>query len=131
MAAKKKFKIPKRLGACADKLYETRLARLKLQKEVEALAAEESALKEHFINTLPKSDALGVSGKLARVTIKKKEVPRVENWDKFYKYLQKTGSFELLGRRLNSAAVLERWEDGKKVPGVDHFTAVTVSMNKV
>lgn len=130
-AEKPKFKFPKQLGACADKLYELRQKRLEQQKVVDAIEAEEKALKEHIINTLPKSEASGVAGKLARVTVVTKEVPQVEDWDAFYKFVKKTGQFDLMQRRLTDAAIKERWENGKEIPGVKHFQAVTVSINKV
>jgi hypothetical protein len=131
MTDKPKFKFPKTLGACADRLYELRQKRLEEQKKVDAIEAEEKALKEHIIQNLPKSEASGVAGKLARVTVVTKEVPQVRDWDAFYKYVKKTGSFDLMQRRLTEAAVKERWEAGKEIPGVERFQAVTVSINKV
>lgn len=125
------FKPPKNLGACADRLYELRQQRLTVQKEVDKLAAEEAALREHIINTLPKSEASGIAGKLARVTVVTKQVPQVKDWDAFYKFVKKTGSFDLLQRRLTDQAIKERWEAGKEVPGVEHFNAVSISLNKV
>ena len=38
---------------------------------------------------------------------------------------------DLLNRALNAAAVQERWDAGKSVPGVGTFNAVTVSVNKL
>lgn len=128
---KPKFKFPKAMGACADRLYELRQKRLEEQKKVDAIEAEEKALKEHIIQNLPKSEASGVAGKLARVTVVTKEIPQVEDWDAFYKYVKKTGNFDLMQRRLTDAAVKERWEAGKEIPGVKHFQAVSVSINKV
>ena len=128
---KPKYKFPKALGACADKLFELRAKRLAMQKEVDAVAAEESAFKEHIIQTLPKSEASGVAGKLCRVTVVTKEIPQVKDWDAFYKYVKKTGNFDLMQRRLTDAAIKARWEDGKEIPGVEHFNAVSVSINKV
>lgn len=127
----KVFKFPKGLGACADKLYQLKQKRLDAQKVVDAFAAEESALKNHIIDNLPKSDASGIAGKLARVTVVTKEVPQVTDWEQLYKYVKKTGDFSLLQRRVGDAAIKERWENGKEVPGVGHFNAVTISMNKV
>lgn len=126
-----KFKVPKTLGACADLLYTTRERRLKLQKEAAELEAQEKTIKDHIINTLPKSEASGVAGKLARVTVTTKEVPSVKDWDKLYKYIKKTGEFDLFQRRLVNDAVQERWEAGKEIPGVERFTAVSVSINKL
>lgn len=125
------FKIPKTLGACADLLFETRAKRLALQKDVDKLQEQESAVREHIINTLPKSEASGVAGKLCRVTVTTKVVPQVKDWDLFYKYVQKTKQFDLLQRRLADTAIKERWEAGKKVDGVEAFTAVTLSVNKL
>jgi len=129
--AKITYKFPKTMGACADRLYELRQKRLDMQKEVDKVAAEESALKEHIINTLPKSEASGVAGKLARVTVITKVVPQVKDWDAFYKYVKKTGQFDLMQRRITDGAIKERWEAGKEIPGVEHFNAISVSINKV
>jgi len=131
MTTEVKYKFPKTMGACADRLYELRQKRLDMQKEVDKVAAEESALKEHIINTLPKSEASGVAGKLARVTVITKVVPQVKDWDAFYKYVKKTGQFDLMQRRITDGAIKERWEAGKEIPGVEHFNAISVSINKV
>lgn len=131
MTEKKTYKFPKTLGACADKLFEIREERRAAQRVVDEMEEEEKALKAHLINTLPKSEAGGVAGKLARVTIVTKPVPQVKDWDAFYKYVKKNDAFDLLQRRLVDTAVAERWEAGKKVPGVESFNVVTVSINKV
>lgn len=125
------FKIPKSIGACADKLYETRQRRLEIQKEVDTLSAQETQLKNYIIDTLPKSEASGVAGKLCRVSVVTKKVPQVKDWDVFYKHIKKTGEFELLSRSIGKAAIEERWENGKKIPGVESFDVTTVSINKV
>jgi len=132
MAAEpKKYKFPKTMAACADRYYELREKRLAMAKEVAAVEAEEKALKDYLINTLPKSEASGVAGKLARVTVVTKAVPQVVNWDDFYKYIKRTGEFDLLNKAVSKTAVEARWDNKKKVPGVEPFTVVTLSVNKV
>lgn len=126
-----KYKFPKSLAACADKLYQLRAQRQQMQKEVDSVEAEEKAVKAHIIDNLPKSDASGVAGKLCRVTIISKEIPQLKDDEAFFKYVKKTGRFDLMQRRLSDAAIKEIWENGKEVPGVDHFNAVTLSINKV
>lgn len=124
-------KIPKTLGACADLLFQTREKRYELQRQVTDLEEQERALKAHIIDTLPKSDASGVAGKLARVTVVEKVRPQAENWDLVHQYIKKRNAFELLQRRLNTAAVEERLENGEQIPGVVLFHDKTVSINKV
>lgn len=130
MATKKAIKLPKSIGACADKLYEVRQKRLEMQRLVDELAYEESFIKNHIIDTLPKSDT-GASGKIARVSVVTKQVPQVKDWDQLYKYIKRTGQFDLIQRRLSPTAVRDRWDDGKKIPGVESFGAVSVSLTKV
>ena len=125
------FKIPKSLALCADALYKTRQDRLELQRKADELKANETTLTEYIIDNLPKSDAGGVQGKFCRVSIVQKVIPQVENWDEFYKYIKKTGQFDLMQRRVADAAIKERWEDGKQVPGVGTFNKLSLSVNKV
>lgn len=136
MATKKPaaLKIPKSIAQAADLYYTTKEKRLALQKEVDAIEAEEKLLKAHLIESIPKSDATGVAGKLVRVSITTKNVPQVADWDKFYEYVAKNrtkGGFALLNKAVNAKAVNEIWDAGKTVPGVDSFTAVSLSVNKL
>lgn len=124
------FKLPKTLGACADLLYTTRQRRLEMQKEVDALEEQEKQIKAHVINTLPKSDAKGVTGKVANVKVESEEVPTVTDWEAFYKYVSKNKAFDMLQRRINPKAIEERLEAKKKVDGIGSFTLVKVSCTK-
>lgn len=125
------FKFPKTLAQCADLLYETREARLAIEKQAEELKKREALLKDHLINELPKSQAGGIAGKVARVTITTKLIPQVKDWDSFRAYIKKTGSWDLIQKRVSDTAVKERWEAGKEIPGVEAFQTTGVSINKV
>jgi hypothetical protein len=123
--------IPETLGACADLLYDLRKSRFAKQREIDYLEDWEKSLKAHIIDTLPKSDMTGVSGRNAKVSILVKEVPQIEDWGKFTDYVSANGAFDLLQKRANELAVRERWQDGSDVPGLVKFNAVTVSVTKV
>ena len=128
---------PERLaaGAAADLLYTIKQLTSTLGKLAEpleeVLAPARKTLEEHFINTLAVSDATGVQGHAARVQITDSPEPTVENWDVFYKHIAKTKNFELLNRAVNRAAVKERWEQKKQVPGVGVFHVKKVSCTKL
>jgi hypothetical protein len=98
---------------------------------VEDIKAEIHALESHLIDSLPKSDATGVAGKLARATIVIKETPTLEDFSKFIKYVVRNNAFEMIQKRLSAAAVKERQAAGKKIPGVGKFTYKAVSLNKL
>lgn len=129
--ASDKFEVPENLAVAVDLLYTTRQARLELQKQVDAFAARESQLREHLINTLPKSDATGIAGKVARATIVTKTEPTVEDWDEFYKWLSRNKAWDCIQRRISAPAIRARWEAHKKVAGVGTIQVISVSLNKV
>lgn len=128
---KPQFKIPKSLAACADILYTTRESRLALQKDVDDLKDFETLVRDHLIANLPKGEASGIAGHLARVAIVTKTTARVEDWDAVHTYIVKHKAWELMARRINDAAVRERWEAGEEIPGVGHNQFAAVSLNKV
>lgn len=127
-------KIPKSLAACADLYYTKRDARLALQHDVDALEEDEKLLKQHLIDSIPKSDAKGVTGKLCQILAKSKEVGVIDDYDKFIGYVSKNrmkGSFALMTKALNQKAITEIWDNGKEVPGIKHFKAVTLEVHKL
>lgn len=122
-----KLKIPKTLGACADLYGNLREQRLALQRQADAVEAQEKELREHIIKTLPKADNV-TGGKKWMVERSDKQVPTVKDWDKLYGYISKNDRFDLLHRRVNEKAVTDMWDDKKTVPGVEPFTVVTLSL---
>lgn len=131
MAKETTYKFPKTMGACADKVYELRNKRLEQQKIVDAIEDEEKALKKHIIENLPKSEATGAAGKIARVSVISFEVPQVKDWEAFWKAFNKKTDTDLLQRSVNKAAINERLEAGKKVPGVEIYKDLKLSITKV
>lgn len=125
------FKKPKNLATAADRMYTVRQERYAAQKIVDALQAEETFLANHLVDNLPKDDATGAIGKVAKATITSKTKPRVVDWPKLHAYILKNKAFDLLQKRVADEAVMSRFDAGKKIPGVDTFKAIGVSLNKV
>jgi hypothetical protein len=125
------FKLPKTLAACADLYASLNEARLALDKQSDALKKQASQVKEHIIANLPKSDARGIAGKVVRVTIVKKVKARVADWDAFWAKFDKKKDRDLLQKRLSDEAVNARWEVGKEIAGVESFTVVDLSVNRL
>jgi hypothetical protein len=128
----KAIKYPKSMGACADMLSDMREKRLEADKAAAALKADEVALINYIIENMDK-ESTGAAGKhhMVRVVVKVKPQFDNEALDDFYKYVSKTKSWDMLQKRLNEAAVMDRINAGKTVPGIQMFNAVTVSLTKV
>lgn len=130
------FKKPAKPAECADMLFTQRTERLKIQRQADAIEENEKLLKQFLIEALPRQKSTGVAGKLARISLKKKTVAVVKDWDKFYKYVVKEfaknpGAFAVLNRAINQAAIDEIWKSGKTVPGVEPYELTTVSVEKL
>lgn len=124
-------KLPKtKLGALADELHDVRTVRLALSKIVEAVKAEEQRITDHIIETVS-IDEGGVVGKRFKAVIVRENTPVVEDWDALYAHILKKKEFDLLNKALNRAAVKERAENGKAVPGVGSFQTKKLSVTKV
>lgn len=138
-AATKKIPVPKTLGACADRLWtiehvEVPKLERQLKPKLDALHAEYQAIEAHLIESLPKSQAGGITGKLGRAEIDRKVVPTVKagtGWTALYKHIKQTGDFDLLQKRLSTTAVVERWNDKRAVPGVERFNVVKVKLTSL
>ncbi len=122
-------------GALADALYEME----QVSKQLKVLSApfddvldpKIKEVEEHFIRTLEVGEMSGVQGLAARVQITDAVIPTVDDWEKFYAHIKKTGNFELLNRAPNRKAITERWDAKKQVPGVGKFVKKSVSCTKL
>lgn len=120
----------KDLGPAADELYRLRAARLAIDKLSEKVKSAESALKDTLIGRYGRQRLDGAVGKLATVTAELYDAPVAEDWDKTFAHIRRTGEFDLVHRRLNDAAVRERWAARRAVPGVGVFHGIKVSVTK-
>lgn len=128
---RKSVKLPKTLAGCADLYATLRNLRLSKQREANETKAEEGIVREHLIANLPKSQASGVSGKIAQVTVEPVPEPIVTDLKKFLQYVLKSGSFDLIttSSLLKADAVKERWADKAKVPGVGSHNVVKLRVH--
>lgn len=134
MADKKTFPIPKTEAQVADRWITLMDKRLALQKEVNAIQEEENFLKSHIIDTLPRSRATGIAGKLVQVNIVDKTRGELKDADVFFAYVARNrtkGAFALLNRALNAKALGEYWAAGKDVPGVEQVPYKSLSFSRI
>lgn len=129
-----KIKFPKTMGTCIDQLF-------KLEEEKKALSRDFSkketvlkgkiaAYEAHLVSEFGKKKINGAKGKFAKMEVKKQDLPTVKDWSKFYSYIKENNAFDLLQKRVSTAAWNERIEDGKTIPGVETFKKTKISLTK-
>ena len=123
--------IPTSIGRCADLYSDTRQLRLAMEKEAAEVKAYESKIRDYIIDNLSKSDDTGASGLKYRAQIVTKLQASVTDWTATHAYVQKTGRFDLLQKRISDTAVKAMWEEGETVPGVERMNVVDVSITKI
>lgn len=130
---------PKTPGPALDAFYKLREERKALErsisktaaaKRVEKMKEREAALEKHIIDTFKKSEIEGALGKVARGSVSTASVPSVKDWPRLYAYIKRTGAFDLLNRAVSVTAWRERIEAKKRVPGVEAFNVVRLSVRK-
>lgn len=131
-AAKQSDLTAGQLGELADIYREVRQSRLLADKVAAGWKEQEAAAEALLIQQMLKQNITAAGGRRLRVGLSSPEyVPHVKDWYAFYKYIQQTGSFDLLERRPGKAACRERWEAQEQVPGVEKFPVYKLTRNEV
>lgn len=89
--------------------------------------------EEKVLNALREDGATKLSGKLATASVSEADVPSVEDWDDFYKFIRRNNAFYLLQRRANAAPYRELLEQrkGKPIPGVKTVTTYRLNLTAI
>jgi hypothetical protein len=122
-------------GSQIDLLYSLQQKRLAFQKKMEEkiaeMKAEEQAIEDDLINKYTKEQIDQMRGSKATASLSNLPMPTVEDWDKFYAHIKKTGEFDLLEKRPAKAAYRERLEAKETIPGVKTFWKKSISLREV
>jgi hypothetical protein len=121
-------KVPKEVGAAVDMLMTLRAERRRLQAEVDLKKEDEDYVEEQIFTLFDKAKLEGARGRLAQASIKRSDVPTLEDWDRFAAHVVKEKALDLLQRRLSVEACRDRWSRKEAVPGVGVFTKISLSL---
>lgn len=124
--------LPTGIGALADEYADVRQRRLALDREASAVKERETEIYKYILGALSESTDTGASGHHHRVQLVTKERYNPEDWAKVHAFIQETGSFEMLQKRLADGAVKEYFETHGKLPdGIATVDVPTLSFTKV
>lgn len=119
------------LRATLNLYRQLRALRLDMEKETEAVASLEKGLRDTLINNIEKSgDGVVADGYAAKIVTKTKPTVPADKWQEFFGYVQRTGRFDLLQKRLSDKAVMDTLER-EDIPGVEKLHVSDVSITKL
>ena len=114
-------------------IYSKLITEHKKLKAKEAAYNEQKKIVEELKSTMSiEMDNVGTStykGNKGTISIAQYVIPIVDNWDEVYKYIQKNDAFDLLQRRITSAAWRDRLEEGEKIRGIEPMTQNRLRIN--
>jgi hypothetical protein len=119
------------MKAVVDQYQQARADRLDLQKETDKLHDVEKGLANTILSTLRDAASPVMGGSTHQCTRKVTNEPAVDDWDVLYAHILETKEWDLLQRRLGTAAVKERWDQAEEVPGVGSFPVEKLSLTKL
>jgi hypothetical protein len=108
-----------KLRAIVDEYDSVKEQRLALDRASNKLKEIESAAKVKLMAALAENNLTSLGGTNATFTLVSKDLAVAKSWPDIYNYIQETGEFDLLMRKLMSNAVLSRLDDGIIIPGTD------------
>lgn len=117
-------------GLLADAFKIAEADRLAADKVAAELKKKEVNIKVALIAAMKQLETSSVGGKMFKCEHYTVNEPVVADWPKYYAYILRTKDFSLLERRPGKAAIKERWEDGKVVPGITKFPVDKLSFTK-
>ena len=123
--------LPAGVGQMADEYSEVRAERLRIEKQAASVKSRETEIYNVIMSTLNESVDTGASGQTYRVQRIEKEGLAVEDWPSFWAYIQKTGAFDMLQKRLSDKAVADRVEGEGMLPGIKKSEFSTLSFTKI
>ena len=116
------------IGDLLDFAFDLREKRKVLEREAEEIGKQEKAALEEVMGRVQKDQISGLRTAKCSAFLDEKDVPQIVDWSAFYKHIQETGDFDLLQRRPGEKACQSRWENGEKLPGVEKFHLVKISL---
>ena len=120
-----------KIGTKLDRLYKLNLKKSEAEEAVKKINAKITEAEDDILDTIKKEDLEGAEGKLARCSINRSVVGNITDWIAFCKYMSRNKRWDMVQKRIALKAYRDTLESGKKVPGVEKYTKVSLSLTKI
>ena len=108
-----------KLGAIATELFNLKQQKSELNSKVTELNKQIKEIEVTLLQEMQNADVVKFSTGHGGVYVNRQVVPKVVEWDKFYKYIAEHKYFHLLERRPSKSGYKEFYELGENIPGVE------------
>ena len=106
-----------KISELIDRFVEVKAVKEDLAEQIKQCNEKLAAIEADIMEQMSNAGISQAASDKASCNMKKVTHPAITDWDAFYKHVAQTGEFELLHKRLSLAAIRERWEAGKEIPG--------------
>ena len=120
------------LGQKIDTLFLLREEKLKQNEIVKSIQREFDSLEEDIILNLQAEDVKAAKGNNASASVKMGFYPTVNDLEMFANWVVKNKKYEMMQRRLSSAAVKEMYDSTNKLPpGTEAHTKAKLNLRRI
>jgi glycerophosphoryl diester phosphodiesterase len=117
-----------KLGTQIDAIRELDILIGKAQKVVNDLKRKRAKKERRLLRSFDKEDIDGCKGRIGVAGIRKLRIPQIKNLREFHKYVLRNKALDLLQNRVSSTAWKARLDEGERVPGIEVFNKVSISV---
>lgn len=104
--------------------------RLELDRRSKEIGELENELKQLIMAHMEEQHVYVAGSPHVTVKLKITPKPTAKDWREVYQYVKDNDAFDILFRRLNEKALIERREQGVEVPGLDWFPVASLSVSR-
>jgi hypothetical protein len=113
-----------------NEFVETKALKESLNEQIKELNEKLANVEAQIMEQMANVGISQAATEKASCTMRQVQHPAITDWPAFYEYVQKTGEFELLHKRLSSPAFRERWEAGEVIPGTTTSSVWELSVRR-
>jgi hypothetical protein len=120
------------LGQKIDKLFNLREEKLKQNEIVKTIQRQFDDLQDDIILNLQGEDIKKATGEKASASVSMGFYPTVNDLEIFATWCVKNKKYEMMQRRLSSAAVKEMYDETNKLPpGTEAYTKAKLNLRRI
>lgn len=115
-------------GSLADDMFQLRERKRAHEEAIKQLSEKMSLLETKLLESMDSQGLTSARGSRVTVSVSEQVRPNVQDWDEFYRFIQKHKYWHLLERRPSVSGCKELFETKGKIPGVVPFTQRRINM---